>query len=220
LRALSARLQSAREEEGIRIARTIHDELGSALTGLKWDLHCVDKSLADYPGRDEIQVAQEKIPTMMKLIDETITIVRRIASELRPGVLDDLGLVAAIEWQAEQFEHRTGISCSCAAPWDNIDLRQEHAITIFRVFQEILTNVLRHANATRLHVKMSSNADWFELEVKDNGRGITEAEKANTKSLGLLGMRERVQLIGGAIQIDGSPGRGTAVVVQIPMEKQ
>ena len=120
--------------------------------------------------------------------------------------------------QAQQFEHRTGINCICVAPWDSIDLGQDQATTIFRVFQEILTNVLRHAQATRLDVKMSKNAESFELEVKDNGRGITEAEKSNTRSLGLLGMRERVQLIAGTIQIDGQPGEGTVVVVTVPME--
>jgi len=218
LRALSGRLQSAREEEGKRIARAIHDELGSALTGLKWDIETVDKILADSSGENQIQRAQQKFPAITKSIEETINIVRRVASELRPGVLDDLGLVAAIEWQAQQFEHRTGITCTFVAPWDNIDLSQEHATTIFRVFQEILTNVLRHAHATKLDVKMSKDAELFELEVRDNGRGITEAEKSNTRSLGLLGMRERVQLIGGDIQIDGVTGLGTVVVVKVPTQ--
>ncbi len=217
LRALSARLQSAREEEGTRIAREIHDELGSALTGIKWDLECVDKFLRGTVDDCQIKSAQEKIPTMINLIDETINTVRRISSELRPGVLDDLGLVAAIEWQAQQFEYRTNIACTCIAPWDSIDLRQDQATTIFRVFQEILTNVLRHAHATRVDVKMSKNSTSFELEVRDNGRGITEAEKCNSRSLGLLGMRERVQLIDGEIQINGQAGKGTVVVVNVPI---
>ncbi len=218
LRALSARLQSAREEEGMRIAREIHDELGGALTGLKWDLECVDKIITGTVDECQMQSAQEKIATMTKLIDETVNTVRRISAELRPGVLDDLGLVAAIEWQAQQFEHRTGITCTCDAPWDSIDLRQDQATTVFRIFQEILTNVLRHAHATRVDVKMSKNSHWFELEVKDNGRGISEAEKSNTKSLGLLGMRERVELIDGKIYIDGLAGKGTTVVVNVPLE--
>jgi PAS domain S-box-containing protein len=218
LRALSARLQSAREEEGMRIAREIHDELGGALTALKWDLESVDKMLAGSADGRYIQSAQQKIPTMTKLIDETINTVRRISYELRPGVLDDLGLVAAIEWQAQQFEHRTGITCTCVAPWESVDLRQDQATTIFRVFQEILTNVLRHAHATRVDVRMSKHSHCFELEVRDNGRGITEAEKSNTRSLGLLGMRERVQIIEGQIQIDGLTGKGTVVVVNVPIE--
>ena len=218
LRALSGRLQSAREEEGIRIARAIHDELGSALTGLKWDIEGVNKIFSDTVDEVRIQSARERIKTISSSIDETINIVRRIASELRPGVLDDLGLVAAVEWQAQQFEHRTGITCAFTAPWDTIDLRQDHATTIFRIFQEILTNVLRHAHATKLDVTMSKHETSFTLKVKDNGRGITEAEKSNNRSLGLLGMRERVQLIGGSIHIEGEAGKGTVVTVNVPME--
>ena len=215
LRALSGRLQSAREEEGTRIAREIHDELGGALTGLKWYLEGFDKALSASDNGEKAQAVREKIPQMSNLIDLTIDSVRRISSELRPGVLDDLGLVAAIEWQAQQFQQRTGINCCCDAGLEEIELSRDQAIAIFRVFQEILTNVLRHAQATQVEVKILKDAGVFILEVKDNGRGITEMERTNTRSLGLLGMRERVHLVGGEVNIDGVSGQGTTVTTRV-----
>jgi len=215
LRALSVRLRSAREEEGTRIAREIHDELGGSLTGLKWDLERLEQLLAN---PNEISAAQEKIKPLIGIIDSTIDTVRRISSELRPGILDDLGLSAAIEWQTQQFAKRAGIACTCVVAPDAIDLNQEQATAIFRVFQEILTNVLRHAEATGVDVKLYQETRFFVLEVKDNGRGITGQQKTNVRSLGLLGMQERMHLLGGSVDIEGAVGQGTRVKVCVPIE--
>ena len=215
LRALSARIQSAREEEGTRIAREIHDELGGALTGLKWDLEGLAGILADTDGAVSKE-AQERIQSMTVLIESTIDTVRRISSELRPGVLDDLGLVAALEWQAQQFQARTGIEYHASSILETVDLNRESATAVFRIFQEILTNVLRHAQATAIQVEQREVGNYFELKVSDNGRGITIEEKTNTTSLGLLGMRERALLVGGEVCIEGGE-LGTTVIVRVPL---
>ena len=217
LRALSARVQSAREEEGKRIAREIHDELGGALTGLKWDLDGIAKTLSGVEHGGELHRIREKIPVMTGLIESTITIVRRISSDLRPAMLDDLGLIAAIEWHVQQFQSRTGIPCDCETTLDAADLDRERATAVFRICQEILTNVLRHAHATYVHVQIRREAGSFVLDVKDNGRGITEDEQLGGRSLGLLGMRERALLVGGDVAIRGSEGKGTNVVVRVPV---
>ena len=218
LRALSARLQSAREEEGTRIAREIHDELGGALTGLKWDLEGIDKALSEAGNSVRVQTAREKLPNMTGLIESTIKTVRRISSELRPGVLDDLGLVAAIEWQTHQFQTRTGIKCECVTGMQAVDLSRERATAVFRIFQEILTNVIRHAEATKVEVELTEQDGHVDLRVSDNGRGITEEEKRNTRSLGLLGMRERALLVGGEVSISGVAGKGTTVIARVAVE--
>jgi PAS domain S-box-containing protein len=217
LRALSARLQSAREEEGKRIAREIHDELGGALTGLKWDLDTIEKTLSGVDAGGELHWIREKIPVMTDLIESTITIVRRISSDLRPAMLDDLGVIAAIEWHVQQFQSRTGIPCDCETTLEAADLDRERATAVFRICQEILTNVLRHAHATRVHVQIREESGRFVLDVKDNGRGITEDEQLGTRSLGLLGMRERALLVGGDVAIRGSEGKGTNVIVRVPI---
>ena len=217
LRALSARLRSAREEEGTRIAREIHDELGGALTGLKWDLEKVERTLNASTNGTRVPEIRKRINSMTTLIETTINTVRRIASELRPGVLDDLGLVAAIEWQVQQFELRTGIKTHLNNTAGEVELDRERATAVFRILQEILTNVLRHAHANNLYVTLSKTDEHFELEAKDDGRGITESERENTSSLGLLGMHERALLAGGDVTITGQPGAGTTVVVRVPV---
>src|SRR5437763_3327808 len=151
LRALSASLQSAREEEGIRIAREIHDELGSALAGLRWELESLDKAVSESEG-SQPGALREKIETMIGLTDTTVAAVRRISSELRPSILDDLGLAEAIEWQAQQFQARTGMVCRCDCKVENLELDQQKSTAVFRIFQEALTNVLRHAQATSVDV--------------------------------------------------------------------
>jgi len=217
LRALSARIRSTREEEGTRIAREIHDELGGVLTGLKWDLEKIDNTLDSSNDCSHISEIRERIGSMTGLIETTINTVRRIASELRPGVLDDLGLVAAIEWQIEQFQSRSGLKCHWTNNASEIDLTRERATAVFRILQEILTNVLRHARATNLYVKLRRSKQFFELEVKDDGQGITESQLMNTQSLGLLGMKERALLVGGEVRITGKEGGGTTVVVRVPL---
>lgn len=216
LRALSASLQAAREEEGIRIARQIHDELGSVLTSLRWELESFGKIVSDSENESQHQVLQARIEVMMKQIDATISTVRRIASELRPSVLDDLGLAEAIEWQAQQFQARTGIICLCDCALENLDLNQEQSTAAFRIFQEALTNILRHAQATQIDITLEKDDGEFVLHISDNGRGITEYEASGQFSLGLLGMRERAHLIGGKINISGIEGKGTVITVRIP----
>src|SRR6185295_11124016 len=187
LRALSARIRSTREEEGTRIAREIHDELGGILTGLKWDLEKIDNTL-NSSGDEDLPAIRERISNMTTLIETTINTVRRIASELRPSVLDDLGLIAAIEWQIEQFQSRSGLKVHWTNDASEIQLSRERATAVFRILQEILTNVLRHARAANLYVKLRRSKHFFELEVKDDGAGITESQIMNTQSLGLLGI--------------------------------
>lgn len=216
LRALSARLHSAREEEGTRIAREIHDELGGILTGLKWDLEKIDKTLNSSGDGSHLLEIHNRISSMMALIETTINTVRRIASELRPGVLDDLGLVPAIEWQIEQFQARSGLKCHWTSNANEIELTRERATAVFRILQEILTNVLRHASAANLYVRLNRSENYFELEVKDDGRGITENQRRNSGSLGLLGMKERALLVGGEVHITGKEGGGTTVLVRVP----
>lgn len=216
LRALSARLHFAREEEGTRIAREIHDELGGVLTGLKWDLEKINNTLNSSGDNSRLTEICKRISTMTTLIETTISTVRRIASELRPGVLDDLGLIAAIEWQIEQFQVRSGLKCHWTNSATEIELSRERATAVFRILQEILTNVLRHACAANLYVKLGYSKQHFELEVKDDGRGITESQRMNSQSLGLLGMKERALLVGGEVEISGKEGAGTTVVVRVP----
>ena len=214
LRALSASVQSAREEEAARIAREIHDELGSALTSLKLDLELIRRDEFPSTSDSELSRFREKIKAMMQLIDQTVDAVRRISSELRPSVLDDIGLVAAIRWQAQQFEAQSGIACHYNLRLEDVDLGPQQSTAIFRVFQEALTNVLRHAQATRVDITLEKEDDELVLTIGDNGRGITAGEKSDRLSLGLLGMQERVNLIGGTIQITGVEGKGTVITVE------
>ncbi|MEA2327717.1 MAG: hypothetical protein QOE68_2676 [Thermoanaerobaculia bacterium] len=214
LRALFGRLQSAREEEGIRIARQVHDELGSALTSLRWDLEAIGKMHSESAGQPELKT---KIATMLSLTDKTIDVVRRISAELRPSVLDILGLTAALQWQARQFEDRTGIVVHYDSTSADVHLNQEQSTAAFRIFQEALTNILRHAEASRVEVTMAEQAGAFVLTISDDGRGIRDEEKASQSSIGLLGMRERAHLLGGDIDIKGVAGEGTTVRLRLPI---
>jgi len=214
LRALSERLHSAREQEGARIARELHDELGSALTTLKWELEALEP-LAVQERPSKTQPVGSRIESMKRLADATINTVRRIASELRPSVLDELGLMEAIEWQAQQFQARTGVVCECGLYSGDLRLNSDQSTMVFRILQEALTNVLRHAKADRVEIAVKEDANGFVLTIRDNGRGITEEEKTGTRSLGLLGMRERAQAVGGSIDIVAASGQGTAITVRI-----
>jgi len=211
LRALSVHLQHVREEERIRIAREVHDELGQALTGLKlqltWLAGRLPKGLA---------VLQKKMHGLAGVIDEIIQAVRRIATELRPGLLDTAGLPAALEWQTSEFQKQTGIQCRVTVAIRDTILNQDLNTAFFRIFQETLTNIIRHAHATKVDVRLAETGEHFILEVKDNGRGISENEIQNTKSIGLIGMSERAALLGGEVRWRGEPGKGTTVSVRIP----
>jgi signal transduction histidine kinase len=215
LRALSVYLQRVREEERIRIAREVHDELGQALTGLKLQLTWLGRRLPK-----KLDSLREHAATMSEGIDATIQTVRRIATELRPGVLDSAGLLAALEWQAQQFELQTGIRCRVTSDVKDTRWNEELNTAFFRIFQETLTNVIRHAQATQVDVRFMEFGHALVLEVRDNGRGISEAEARNTKSIGLLGMRERAALLGGEVFLLGEPGKGTAVTVRIPRRQK
>jgi signal transduction histidine kinase len=215
LRALASHLQSVREEERIHIAREIHDELGQALTGLKFDLASFSKNFESDPA----ELRAEKQHGLSAGIDRIINSVRRISSGLRPEVLDEIGLAAALDWQAREFQRRTGIRCNVNISTRFTDPDKERSTALFRVFQELLTNVARHANATRVNVSLSDGA-VLALTVEDNGRGIREDEIEGRRSLGVLGLRERVLAFGGSIDIKGEEGKGTRVSVSIPIAVQ
>jgi PAS domain S-box-containing protein len=212
LRALTARLQVIREEERKSVAREIHDELGQALTAIKIDLASLMRELpAD-------QQQQWKRPdSILELVDQTIQSVRRISAELRPGILDDLGLVAAVEWATEEFEARTGTRCRLDLPGNDIEIDQESATAMFRIFQETLTNVARHANASEVGVRLAKENGDLTLEVHDNGIGIGAKQLSDGRSFGILGMRERAALLGGKLTIIAAPEKGTTVRVRIPV---
>lgn len=211
LRALTGHLQFVREEERTRIARAVHDELGQALTGLKLDLSWLS---GEFRGP---RTLQRKIKTMGRQIDATILTVRRIATELRPGVLDSLGLAAAIEWQGAEFQERTGIRCLVKLEVAGTIQEQRFSTVCFRIFQETLTNIIRHAQATQVEVCLAQNARELVLTVHDNGRAITEKEIARASSIGLIGMKERAAQVGGDIAFVGEPGIGTTVTLRVPL---
>jgi len=216
LRALAGRLQAVREEERTRIAREIHDELGGALTGLKIDFSLLTRAALKIENETVRTSLLAGMDSMNESVDSTIQTVRRIAMELRPGVLDDLGLVAALEWQLKDFEKRTGIRCEFFPPEEDIGFDADLSTALFRIFQEALTNVARHSGATEVRVRLRADADSSTLEVEDNGKGIGKKKALSSKSLGLLGMRERAQMFGGRITVTGTPGTGTKVTVEIP----
>jgi PAS domain S-box-containing protein len=212
LRNLSTHLHSMVEEERTRISREIHDELGQLLTILKMELSWLKKRL---PKKEDL--LRDRTKSMAKLVDTTIQTLRKISTELRPGVLDDLGLTAAIEWQVQEFQSRTGMRCRFTVRPEEIVLDPDRSTAVFRIFQETLTNIVRHANANEVTILLEKTGDCLILEVKDNGRGITQSQITNSKSLGLLGIRERALLWGGTVQINGTHGKGTTITVQIPL---
>jgi PAS domain S-box-containing protein len=216
LGALNAHLELAREEERTGIAREIHDELGQAMTGLKLDVAWIERRLValDMPLSPEVHA---RFKGMSELIDETIRQVRRISAELRPGVLDHLGLVAALEWQAKEFETRMGTACVVRSNVENVDLARDTSTGVFRIFQEALTNVARHAAATRVDVNLDKGADKLSLVIADNGRGIREGAAKSPTSLGLLGIRERARRLGGEVEVCAGRSGGTTVSVALPL---
>jgi signal transduction histidine kinase len=168
----------------------------------------------------ERKALQKKLRSMTKLMDETIQTGRRISAELRPGALDDLGLAAAIEWQMQEFQTRTGIRCKLnSTVGEELDLGADGSTAMFRIFQETLSNVARHAQASRVQVSLTEEAGHLILSVRDNGRGITSAEIEHPQSFGLIGMQERIHLLAGEIKLDGSPGKGTTVTVRVPLNQ-
>jgi signal transduction histidine kinase len=212
LRELSARVQSVREDERTHIARVIHDELGQTLTGLKMDVAWLQRHLDQSPS-----ALLEKTEAMSDLIDATIQTVRRISTELRPGILDDLGLTATIEWQLQELQSRSGITGILSSAPEETTLSVDGATTAFRIFQEILTNLTRHAQASQVEVLLEESGGYLLLQVRDNGRGISQAEIDSPKSIGLLGMQERARLRAGEVHFQGRPGQGTTETVRLPL---
>jgi PAS domain S-box-containing protein len=213
LRNLSRRLQSLLEEERTRISREIHDELGQALTALKLDLSSIRRSLVS----DGLSEQSAKIHEIERAVNSIIRTMRRISTELRPGILDELGVAVAIEWMAKDFQNRTGIDCKVTIKAVDTISDTVRATAIFRIVQEALTNIMRHAAASQVNVSLEKKDDTLILEVRDNGIGIMEGRIVDSKSLGLIGIRERVLLLGGEAVISGKPGEGTLVRVTLPV---
>jgi signal transduction histidine kinase len=211
LRALAARLQTVREDERTRAARDIHDELGYALAAIKLEFAGL---LRDLPA-DDGQVDQRS-QSILKLLDSAIQSIRRVATELRPAILDDLGLVNAVEWVAEEFQARTGTKVQITLPRVDLAIDRERATALFRILQEALTNVAQHANATQVSIRLAQEDGILILEVHDNGQGITTDQLSAITSLGILGMRERSLLLGGDLIVSGVPAFGTTVTVRLP----
>ena len=217
LRALTSRLQSSREEERTRISREIHDQLGQLLTALKLDLHSVKRNILTLAEVDRRDGLERKTNSALELADDAITSVQKIATELRPIVLDRLGLAAAIEGEAQSFQSRTGIPCECLLPVKPLAVPPDASTAIFRIFQEILTNVARHAKASHVEVALEMDGNDLLLEVTDDGVGIRESDLANPTSLGLLGMQERAAILQGSVTFTRNPDKGTTVTVRVPL---
>lgn len=211
LRSYSNALQVLREDERTRISREIHDELGQSLTALKLDLAWLARRLGEAAGP-----LRDKAASLTRDVDDIIGAVKKISAELRPGILDDLGLGAAVEWQAREFERRTGIRCRVAVEPEDLSPDRDRATSLFRILQEALTNVARHAEATEVEVRLEEGHGELVLEVRDDGKGISGDGIADPASLGLLGIRERALAWGGSAEIAGTPGKGTRVRVALP----
>ena len=214
LRELATHIQTVREEERTMIAREIHDELGQVLTVMKIQLSLLGNKL-----NPEQIALKEKIDSLTKLIDQSVESVQKISAKLRPTILDELGLNAAIEWQTEEFEKLTNIKCSLLLPKDDLKLTSNKSTAIFRIFQEALTNIARHSGADKVTISLITNQNNLNLEITDNGKGISNEQIKDLKSLGIHGMEERALIFGGQVTLDGTSGKGTKVKVEIPIEQ-
>ena len=211
---LAMAASNAREQEKSRIARELHDELGQALTALKIDTTWLREHLGPAPAE-----VQSKLRSMQVLLDGTVAAARRISSELRPLMLDDLGLSAAAEWLAQNFTNRTGIACELVLGAGDLDLPDPYATAVFRVLQESLTNVTKHAEATQVEATLERDGDEVVLTVQDNGRGFATGDPRKPASYGLVGLRERALLVGGEVHVDSRPGEGTRIELRIPLAR-
>ncbi len=211
LQDLARYLQTVREDERTQIAHEIHDEFSQALTVIKMELHSIANQ-----NREDHQL-QKRLSEVMTLTDLAINMVRRVVSELRPGILDDLGLEAALEWQSEDFSDHTNITSNLSWELGDQELEQEISTALFRIYQELLTNVVRHSRATQVDAFLEIEGNWLVFTIKDNGRGITENEIRSHQSMGLLGMRERARALGGDVDFHGKDGYGTSVRARFPL---
>jgi signal transduction histidine kinase len=214
LRALASHLLSIQEEQQKRISREIHDELGQAMTALKLDLAWLLQQLNGQP------VFQAKIQKMIPLVSDTISTIQRICAELRPGLLDDLGLEAALEWLVQEFGERTGLACNLSFEPEELDLPMALSTTLFRICQESLTNIMRHAQAKQVNISLTRVAQRVSLCVQDDGKGISTDQINHPHSLGLMGIRERVLPWNGNVTISGKSGQGTTIFVQVSLEEE
>jgi PAS domain S-box-containing protein len=216
LRALSTQVLEAREEEKTRIARELHDELGQQLTALKMDLSWLRERLEGAPPE-----AASKAQSMERLLDSTVGSMRRISADLRPLMLDDLGLLDALNWLVDDFAKRSGLSVQLELPADEAlpELPRELAVTVYRALQESLTNIARHAGAKNAWAVLSVNGEWIRLEVEDDGRGIAPEDLEKARSLGLKGLRERAAHIGGTAEVSRAPRGGTRLRVRLPLRR-
>lgn len=209
LRELSKRLLTVQEQERIRIAREVHDELGQALTAMKIDLQQIARRHA---------ALEEPLVPVAHTIDSVVDLVRRIAGDLRPAILDDLGVSAALEQQLRRLRESSGIRTSLTVS-EEPELDMLTGATFYRITREALANVVRHAGASQVDVSLGTRGEAMVLEIRDNGRGITHEEASGPRSLGLLGIRERAELLGGSMTIEGHPGMGTVLTVTLPITK-
>lgn len=214
MRQLVARLQSAREEERAKVARELHDELGQTLTALKLE---IGRVLAALHADRLSGTAVDRLQSVIGLSEIGLAMVKRIATELRPPTLDHLGLSEAIRWEALTFQARSGLRCHVRANKKSTALTPDQQTALFRIFQEALTNIVRHARASAVTVTLTERAGQFELRIRDNGRGITDVQAEDPRAIGLIGMRERAALIGGLFRISSRQSKGTVVSVQVPV---
>lgn len=214
LHSLAGYLLSVREEERAHISREIHDELGQILTTINMDLLSLEKKLP----KDQMSL-NETIKSISKLIEIAINTVQEISSDLRPRLLDDLGLKASLKWYAKKIKKQGEIACELFLDFENANLDQKRTITVFRIIQEALTNIVRHAHATKARTSLIENGNSLKIEVKDNGIGITQKQISDSESLGIIGLQERVYLCGGKVEIKGTQNKGTTVSVCIPLDK-
>ena len=212
LRELAAVASSVREQEKSRVARELHDELAQSLTALKMDVNWLKERLPAAP-----EPVQSKLESMQTMLDGTVKATRRIAADLRPLMLDDLGLIPAVEWLINNFTQRTGIECKFTADPPDLDLRDPHATAIFRILQESLANIAKHARASLAEISLDGSDGEIALRVRDNGGGFALADPRKPASFGLVGLRERVYLLDGEINVDTAPGKGTVIEVTIPL---
>ena len=215
LHRLALAALTAREQEKSRFARELHDELAQALSALKMDVTWIKEQIPAGDG-----ALSKKLFDVESLLDGTVAATRRISADLRPLMLDDLGLVPAVEWLAQKFTERSGIPCELAIGTPDLELQDPHASAVFRILQESLTNAARHAQASHVHVSIDVSGGAVELKVRDDGRGFSPEAPRRPGSFGLLGLRERAHLLGGEVSIVSEPGRGTTVEARIPLDTQ
>jgi len=212
---LSSHIQDAKEQERLRIAREVHDEIGSLLTAIKMDLSWMLPRLP----KDKPAIT-EKAKTIEDLVNRAITSASNLAHSLRPGFLDCFGIIAAIEIEAQEFSKRSGISCTIVKSQESIELPEVHSITLFRICQETLNNILKHAQAKHVQIEIVKGADHLELIISDDGVGFSNTARNKPRSFGLRGVQERVAHLGGTVKIASTLGRGTQIAIFVPLKEE